>query len=403
MKTLSLLLIASLGLSSGLAAQAETDRTAGCVYCHIPEGKEAEHGIHRRSGIDCISCHNGDPNERADADAAHGQDFLPLGDLVDAVESCGLCHADPERMAHYGLKTDQLALYKTSSHGKALYTGEHEEVATCLNCHGTHRVLPVSDPRSEASKIRLTESCMECHADAELMEGHDIDAAAPEDYRTSVHGRELLENGNLASPGCVDCHGSHGAAPPRIGTIEMVCGHCHTPEREQFRKSPHYQASLRGEMDECTSCHGNHAIEPLPDDELVNDDGLCATCHPDAGEPAREVARRIFEDLRKLEDKITGVETQVADAALKGLFLRDHDGFVEELRSLRRSSAPVTHASSVEVLDEVVTQGEGMVHETDESLEVLERRFRDLRIFARLFLVVSILLAGLLLAYRREL
>jgi hypothetical protein len=391
-----------LALPAAAPAQAPgPERVQGCVYCHKPEGDQAAAGVHRRGGIDCITCHGGVAGGRT-LDA-HGEDFRPLGDLTDAVLSCGECHADPERMSHLGLKTDQLALFRTSAHGKALLEGGHEEVATCLNCHGTHLVLPVSDPRSAASKVRLTRGCMECHEDAVLMGEHGVDPSAPADYLRSVHGRELLEEGNLASPGCVDCHGSHGAAPPRMGTIEMVCGHCHTPERQRFRESPHYLASLRGEMEECTSCHDNHAVVELGDDELVREDGLCAVCHPDAEGAARLTGRRIRGDLDALEGKIRDVEQQIEEAALKGLFLRDHDGYVEDLRSLRRSSAPVTHASSVEVLDEVVTRGEGMVHKTGTSLEVLEKRFRDLRIFSGVFLFVSILLAGLMLAYRREL
>ena len=156
-------------------------------------------------------------------------------------------------------------------------------------------------------------------------------------------------------------------------------------------------------MEECTSCHDNHAVVELGDDELVREDGLCAVCHPDAEGTARQTGLRIRGDLDALEGKIRDVEQQIEEAALKGLFLRDHDGYVDDLRSLRRSSAPVTHASSVEVLDEVVTRGEGMVHKTRTSLEVLEKRFRDLRIFSGVFLFVSILLAGLMLAYRREL
>ncbi|MBC8329670.1 MAG: cytochrome c3 family protein [Planctomycetes bacterium] len=404
---LSLLALAALALPAALAGQAQDQavagRAAGCVYCHSPEATQAKIGIHQRSGIDCVACHNGDPQERADARAAHGPDFAPLGDPVAAVESCGRCHADPERMAHFGLKTDQLALYRTSSHGKALYEGHGKQVATCMDCHGTHRVLPVSDPRSEASKLRLTKTCMGCHEDRELMSAHGVNATAPADYRGSVHGRELLEKGNLASPGCVDCHGSHGAAPPRMGTIEMVCGHCHTPEREQFRKSPHFAASQRGEMSECTSCHANHAVEEIGPEELIKEDGLCAVCHQDPGEPARRVAREIHDKLLVLEQDVRKVEAEVAEAALRGLFLRDHVGFVDELRSLRRSSAPVTHASSQEVLEEVVKRGDGMVVKTNKSLEILFKHLRDLRYFAALFLFVCILLTGLLLYYRREL
>ncbi|RMH02960.1 MAG: hypothetical protein D6702_07395 [Planctomycetota bacterium] len=394
----------SLLLAAQAAPAARADRSEiGCNYCHSQEATAAADGIHRRSGIDCLACHGGDGRETGDAARAHDGDFRPLTSPQEAVLACGECHADPARMAHYGLKTDQLNLYRTSSHGSALFEEGAEDVATCLTCHGVHRILPVSDPRSQAFKPRLTRTCMGCHSDRERMSRHGIETTAPEDYAGSVHGRLLLEEGNLASPGCVDCHGSHGAAPPRVEAVEMVCGHCHTPERTQFRRSPHYQASLRGEMEECTSCHSNHAVDDLDSSELTAADGLCTVCHPDPESRARMVARRISEDLDRLQANILEVEEEVEQAARRGLFLRDHEGFVEELKSIRRSSAPVSHASSVEVLDEVVQRGNGMVHKTRRRLEVLAHRFRDLRIFAVVFTFVSLLLVGLMLAYRREL
>lgn len=407
-RLLTLLAAAAIGALAPAAAQnpagalPDPDRSANCVYCHGLEGREAAVGIHRRSGVDCIECHGGAADARSTAEA-HAGEFRALADPVAAVEFCGRCHSDGAAMGHFGLKTDQLSLYRSSSHGRALFEQGDTQVATCLNCHGVHAVFATNDPRSSAYKPNLTRTCMACHEDPAHMEGPGIDTGIPGLYRDSIHGRSLLENNNLASPGCGDCHGSHGASPPRVGSIEAVCGHCHSTEREQFRQSPHYQASLRGEISECTSCHSNHAVQVLGLDDLVADGGLCEVCHSGAGDPARGVATAIHDGVVNQAERIRQVEDDIAAAALRGVFLRDDDGYLAELRSLRLSSAPVTHTASVELLANQLNRGEAMISKTLKSLATQQNHLRDLRIFAGVFLVVAVLLAGLILAYRRSL
>ncbi len=54
-------------------------------------------------------------------------------------ELCGHCHSDGAFMRKYNpsLRTDQLAQYKTSVHGKRLLQGD-TKVAVCIDCHGVH-------------------------------------------------------------------------------------------------------------------------------------------------------------------------------------------------------------------------------------------------------------------------
>ncbi len=68
-------------------------------------------------------------------------------------ELCGKCHAAALRR------------YRQTYHGKALRLG-HAAVATCYDCHGSHAILPASDPRSTIAPKRRVETCRRCHADA---------------------------------------------------------------------------------------------------------------------------------------------------------------------------------------------------------------------------------------------
>jgi hypothetical protein len=88
----------------------------------------------------CIDCHS-----------AHG--ILGIEDVRSPVypthvaETCGRCHADPERMAGYRradgrpLPVDQVAGWHASVHGAALERGDLS-APTCNDCHGNHGAAP---------------------------------------------------------------------------------------------------------------------------------------------------------------------------------------------------------------------------------------------------------------------
>ena len=56
---------------------------------------------------------------------------------------CGSCHSNPNLMRQYdpSLRTDQLAEYHTSVHGKRLAAGD-TKVAVCIDCHSVHDIRP---------------------------------------------------------------------------------------------------------------------------------------------------------------------------------------------------------------------------------------------------------------------
>lgn len=394
--------VAWLALAASVSA-APQDRAAppGCVECHGAEGQELQESVHARSGISCVQCHGG-AADAPDAGRAHAR-LRALAGPLEVVELCGGCHSDLERMRLVGLRTDQLSLYWTSRHGQRLRAEGDSGVAVCSSCHDAHRILPASDPRSPVHKLNQAETCGRCHADAELMERYGLRAEAPDQYRRSVHGRSLLEQGRLPSPACSDCHGSHGAAPPRATDVEMVCGHCHTVVAEYFRESRHYRAALAGAMGECTSCHGDHSVEP-PGTAMFSgaESGHCGSCHEGEGEAGLRMAADFQRVLDGLDRGIAAVEEELRVAAARGLFLDEERGYLDDARGLRVRARPVTHALSPELLEDLESRGQAMLQETRESLEVKRRQLRDRRIFSAIYAGVVLLLVAVLQIYKRE-
>jgi len=372
-----------------------------CRVCHGKEGLELDRSAHAHAGVGCVACHGG-ASGPLDKEDAHGDDLTALSDPLEAVERCGGCHSDPERMRRFGTRTDQLALYWTSRHGEVLReTGSHD-VATCVSCHGPHEILPATDPRSSVHKTNQLQTCATCHANAELMGPYGLRTDVGELYRDSVHGRALIDEGRMASPGCADCHGSHGALPPRVDEVSDVCGACHSVARDFFEGNPHQSAALTGDAQRCVACHGNHGVrEPSAEMFVGDEQGHCGSCHQEDGDPARQVARTLYETLASLDSMIEGTQVALQEAASKGLFIEREHGYLDDARGLRARARTMTHALSPAALDDVQNRCQGMIAQTLESLDIKSRALRDRKIFTAIFFGVVLLLVGVLSIHRR--
>ncbi len=229
-----------------------------CIQCHTNgdvwdknqqryfiTAKNFDGDIHWRKGLRCQDCHGGDPTN-PDVAAAHSKDagFRAVKSPADVPAFCGNCHANIEYMKHYepSPRTDQLAEYWTSGHGKALKATGDPKVATCISCHGKphgsaadpgkHGILAVGDLDSPVYHTRVAKTCAKCHADAKVMagyqyHGHPLGHEQYAEWRASVHGRALMDKGDLSAPTCNNCHGNHGAVPPAVGSVANACGTCH--------------------------------------------------------------------------------------------------------------------------------------------------------------------------------
>jgi cytochrome b subunit of formate dehydrogenase len=153
--------------------------TATCNDCHtahkpLPHD-DPESSIHRDniSGT-CGACHhgieeqfresvhwsaeNGDSESEfptcEDCHTSHSISRTGEGDFrLSMMEQCGRCHEE------------ETETFFDTFHGKVSRLGD-EAAAKCYDCHGTHNIHPVEDPRSTLSRENSLDTCTQCHPNA---------------------------------------------------------------------------------------------------------------------------------------------------------------------------------------------------------------------------------------------
>jgi hypothetical protein len=112
---------------------------------------------------------------------------------------CGECH--PKARTHY-----QQSVHW--SNGKA--------ETVCIDCHGVHGILPVTQPGSKAFRSLV---CGDCHI------------GPMEHFVTGPHHAAFEESGALA---CASCHSNHAVLRPTVAVVEPACEACHTTPSSAF-------------------------------------------------------------------------------------------------------------------------------------------------------------------------
>jgi len=298
--------------SAGSLPQAAGLEATSCVTCHFDTGlfEPAEiaviegfsDDVHAEVGLSCHDCHGGNPDPELFEDYVGAKDdeletspYRGKPDRTAVPGFCGACHSDSSYMRRFGpsISTDQENEYWTSRHGERLAAGD-TNVATCIDCHGTHGIQRVTDPQSPVYPTHVGETCSACHADVERMSSYTLANGQPlpvDQYalwQESVHAAAMFEREDLTAPTCNDCHGNHGANPPGLDSIAFVCGQCHGREAEIFRASPkragfedHNEYLIDAEGDGCIACHD--PPEPAALVTGVSSFGECAACHGNHG------------------------------------------------------------------------------------------------------------------------
>jgi hypothetical protein len=305
--------IVVLAAAPGALAQPQAQARNSCLECHSqlgePLGIDVEQfasTIHAQKGLSCTSCHGGnassDDMEQAMSRAAGFRGHI---DRAQIPALCAKCHADAAYIRGFNpsLRTDQYSQYQTSVHGKLLARGD-TNVAVCTDCHTAHDILPPNDPRSSIYPVNVAGTCARCHANAQYMKAYKIPTNQFAQYSMSVHHAALTAGGDLGAPTCSTCHGSHGAAPPGVTSVENVCATCHVFQQQLFDSGPHKDAFAAMTLPGCITCHGNHGIVH-PTDALIGTgtDAVCVKCHS-SGESAYAAAAKMHEDLTGLSAAI---------------------------------------------------------------------------------------------------
>jgi hypothetical protein len=303
--------------------------------------------VHKAAGLTCETCHEG---SKGGAYAAPARTAIP--------KLCGTCHANAEYIKKFNpqLRVDQLARYATSTHGKQNAKGELR-VAVCSDCHGAHGIRPVKDPRASVFPTHVAETCGKCHSDEARMKPFNKPSTPPADWATSVHAEALLKRGDNSAPTCSTCHGGHGATPPDVESVALVCAQCHVREAELFRASPKKALFESLSQPECVTCHSNHAIHH-PQDAWVDftDDSKCGKCHDESIKGA-DVIKAVKKGLADLGTAMATATERLDHAEQAGVLVDDGRAALREANDQRINARVMVHAFAVKPFTDVSTKG----------------------------------------------
>jgi hypothetical protein len=358
-----------LGVSMPGEGQAQTpamaiDSSYGCVVCHIDHRRSFFSGVHADRGIRCDDCHGGNP-AALELPGAHGGRFLGAPGKRETLALCSSCHADPEQMRQFGLRSDEMLALRTSRHGQLLGRGD-DNAPTCTDCHEAHLIRRATDARSNTHPLNIPGLCAECHANAERMAPYGIPTDQFAEYSASAHGEALFRDRNLAAPTCVGCHGSHAALPPGVTEVADVCGRCHSLVRDAFNRGPHRDAAERGLIPGCTACHSNHGTEHVAVDEIAD---ACGRCHGE-GTAAAEIADTLEARVREVTELMAVADEAIAQLEQTGRPLTDARLRYRTAHTAYRRLAQVQHSLQVDALEELTLQVISSVRTIEESAEV---------------------------------
>jgi hypothetical protein len=299
-----------------------------CLDCHsAQEGRlqvtpeQFSQDIHAQKGLTCTSCHGGDSSSY-DPDQAMSRKAGWKGkiDHRQVPQLCGSCHSNSAYMRQFDprLRTDQLAQYPTSVHGKLLASGD-KKVAVCTDCHSVHDIRPPSDPRSTVYPVNVAKTCSRCHSDAVYMKQYGIPTNQFAQYSTSVHHEALVVRGDLSAPTCTTCHGDHGAVPPGVDKVQNVCANCHVFQAQMYQKSTHSKAFQDRGLPGCVVCHSNHGIHQ-PSDAMLGTGpaGVCMRCHA-PGDHCDRARVSILGGLTQLDQSIDNADQALRLAESAGM------------------------------------------------------------------------------------
>ncbi len=262
------------------------DMKVNCSDCHT--NTKLKHPWHpamsdlkgkkNSPAVNCVNCHGShkiespnDPNS-----ALH---------FTKSTEVCGKCH------------TKEKADHSVSEHA-VQYAAHNPNSPTCIYCH-KNPITKGFTADVAKRKVNQEKLCLSCHLhNNAFMNDY---AKSLVNYENSVHGKAILKGNNKAAA-CVDCHGTHKLQKSdkaeswiHRNNIPNVCGKCHDKLGDEYMKSIHGLALLKGNKDSptCTYCHGEHNVQQVPDvpHEVFTSTGMkfnvivnnkmvyCVACH----------------------------------------------------------------------------------------------------------------------------
>jgi len=403
------LVLVGLMVSAACLSNGQTPNS--CLDCHsaLPEPmgvtqEKFSQDIHAERGLTCASCHGGDPtSDDLDKSMSSRAGWKGKIDRKQIPQLCGSCHSDPAFMRQFnpGLRTDQLAQYHTSVHGKRWAAGD-TKVAVCTDCHSVHDLKAPSDPRSTVNPVNVATTCARCHADANYMKGYSIPTDQFAKYSTSVHHDALTVRGDLSAPTCSTCHGNHGAAPPGVDKVQNVCSTCHVFQAQMYEKSSHKDAFQAASLPGCVVCHSNHGIVHPTDAKLgTGPEAVCLQCHK-PGDVCDQARATLFTDLGRLDQAINNADRVLAVAESSGMEVSEARLAQSQARDSLTKARVTLHSFRKDLMDQDIQAGLNIAARNLEAGQkaMLERNYRRAGLGMSL-VAIGIVLVGLRLYIKR--
>ncbi len=255
-------------------------KPVNCGTCHekaVAEYQGTVHGTARKGGstvaANCTDCHG-------THDILRTKDAASPTNHANVEKTCSKCHGSDAIAASSKLPGGNVgSKFHDSIHGKALKGAAQASAPTCTNCHGAHSIFAKGEAKSSTSRANIPATCGTCHKP---------ESAA---FLAGSHGR-LRQDGNMAAPGCTDCHSAHGIQLHDSDKFQVdvikECGTCHAEYLKTYRDTFHGQVTALGyaRMATCASCHGAHDVRPASDPlskvSAQNRLTTCQQCHAGA-------------------------------------------------------------------------------------------------------------------------
>jgi len=334
-----------------------------CETCHdevVEKYNQSLHGIAKKRGIflapSCITCH-GKHNILPESNEKSPTYIMNVPGL------CGRCHKKGTRVSALKDVSEKDALedYSLSIHGDGLFKRGLIVTAVCTSCHTAHHILPHENKESSINKNNIAKTCMQCHAEIEIVhkkvikgslwekKPHEIpvcvdchlphkvrnvfyERSFPDTLCMSCHSNKKLSaelNGKVVSlfvdrdsvavsihsglP-CIKCHTnvSNANKPICSKSGRVDCSMCHAEVVDAYNKSEHSRLRKKGNMNApyCTDCHGGHNIKSKND---LNSPtfaraipSLCGRCHSKGMKADMEYKGKQHEIVKKYSMSIHG-------------------------------------------------------------------------------------------------
>ncbi|MBI3813430.1 MAG: hypothetical protein HY279_03050 [Nitrospinae bacterium] len=376
-----------------------------CISCHRESAEERvkvsisewEKSIHKIEKVKCHDCHGGDP-ESKEGSGAHKVNFIGKPARADIPKFCGRCHIRP------------LNDYRKSKHERLLSVKKEDGGATCIDCHGYHRIKTKKDTESLTYYLNVPQTCSRCHSDPARMKPFDMPTNQFELYEKGTHGAILYgkvqEVSRTSAPNCAVCHGHHDSMISTHQDIPRICGKCHLSTFDNFKEGLHFDALKKSGEPSCAYCHGNHkVIRPKGEVFAGFKKGECGECHEKSSEEFK-VGLNIQGSIERLESLRREAKNSIEDVKKYGRNTADLEQLYTELNANILMIAPASHSLDLDginkYVDKISTISEDIKRKVDEFKMEIRHRYVVYVISMIIILTAVIILFTQLLIYKKS-